>query len=513
MIRLSRGCNLAGLESVRIVDAATQLRHGPVEVLAPEPARDPAFEKYRRERVAHWDSIAAGYDETTSWSAGYHRRVRHVYGLNIPAGLRVLEIGCGRGGLLASLKPSVGVGVDFSPAMIAEAKKRHPGLRFIEADAHEALPEGPYDAVILSDLVNELWDVQRVLERVRAVCTSRTRIIINSYSHLWEWPLSAARRMGLAKPLLKQNWLTVEDLENLLNLAGFETVRRFEEVMWPLGTPLLAPALNRYAVKLWPLKIFGLTNFLIARPKPDAHEVREPTVSIIVPARNESGNVPAILERLPIMGGGTEVVFVEGNSTDDTYAVLERSLAGYTRMPSSLIKQVGKGKGGAVRQGFDAARGDILMILDADLTVPPEDLPRFFEAIRSGTGEMVNGVRLVYPMEEKAMRFLNLAGNKFFGLAFSWILGQKIKDTLCGTKVLWRTDYQRIAAGRAYFGDFDPFGDFDLIFGAAKVNLKIVDMPVRYRERTYGTTNIDRWRHGWLLLKMVGFAARRLKFV
>jgi ubiquinone/menaquinone biosynthesis C-methylase UbiE len=499
------------------MDSTTQTnRITPVEVLVAEAPIDPALARYQRERVTHWDSIAAGYDETTSWSAGYHRRVRHVFGLMVPPGLRVLEVGCGRGGLLASLRPSLAVGVDLSPAMIAEARRRYPELRFVEGDAHDELPEGPYDIVILSDLVNELWDVQRALERVRAVCSPRTRIIINTYSRLWEWPLSGVRRLGLAKPLLRQNWLTVEDIENLLSLSGFETVRRFEEVMWPLGTPILAPLLNRIAVKLWPLKYLALTNFIVARPRPDGKTVdavRKPTVSIIVPARNESGNVPAILKRLPDMGGGTEVIFVEGNSTDDTYRVLERELAGFNLLPWKLLKQTGKGKGNAVRAAFDAASNDILMILDADLTVPPEDLPRFYEALRSGTGEMVNGVRLVYPMQERAMRFLNLAGNKFFSIAFSWILGQRIKDTLCGTKVLWREDYRRIAAGRAYFGEFDPFGDFDLIFGAAKLNLKIVDMPVRYRERTYGETNIHRWRHGWLLLRMVAFAARRLKFV
>jgi hypothetical protein len=166
-----------------------------------------------------------------------------------------------------------------------------------------------------------------------------------------------------------------------------------------------------------------------------------------------------------------------------------------------------------VRLGFTKAAGDILMILDADLTVAPRDLPRFFEAIASGQGEFINGVRLVYPMEDEAMRFFNLVGNKFFSWAFSWLLGQPIKDTLCGTKVLWRTDYERIAANRSYFGDFDPFGDFDLLFGAAKLNLKIVEIPIRYAARRYGTTNIERWKHGWILLRMVLFAARRIKFV
>jgi glycosyltransferase involved in cell wall biosynthesis len=234
---------------------------------------------------------------------------------------------------------------------------------------------------------------------------------------------------------------------------------------------------------------------------------------VIVPARNEAGNIPQILKRIPEMGSGTEIIFVEGHSRDHTYEAVEHNIAIYSKKCCQLYRQSGTGKGDAVRLGFDKAHGDILMILDADLTVPPEDLPRFYEALSSGKGEFVNGVRLVYPMEKEAMRFLNFIGNKFFSLAFSWLLGQSVKDTLCGTKVLWKTDYELIAANRSYFGDFDPFGDFDLLFGAAKQNLKLVDLPVRYRERTYGTTNIERWKHGWLLLKMVWFAARRIKFV
>ena len=178
-----------------------------------------------------------------------------------------------------------------------------------------------------------------------------------------------------------------------------------------------------------------------------------------------------------------------------------------------LFRQTGTGKGDAVRLGFEKANGDILMILDADMTVPPEDLSRFYNAIIGGRGEFINGVRLVYPLEDQAMRFLNIIGNKFFSLAFSWILGQPIKDSLCGTKVIWKRDYEMIAKNRGYFGNFDPFGDFDLLFGAAKLNYKIVEMPIRYRSRTYGDTNIDRWRHGWMLLKMVLFAAKRIKFI
>jgi glycosyltransferase involved in cell wall biosynthesis len=213
------------------------------------------------------------------------------------------------------------------------------------------------------------------------------------------------------------------------------------------------------------------------------------------------------------MGRGTELIFVEGHSTDRTYETIEAAIARHPQINCRLYRQHGRGKGDAVRLGFEQASGDILMILDADLTVAPADLPRFYDAIASGKGEFINGVRLVYPMEDEAMRFFNLLGNKLFSWAFTWLLGQPIKDTLCGTKVLWRSDYARIAHNRTYFGDFDPFGDFDLLFGAAKLTLKIVEVPIRYGARRYGETNIQRWKHGWLLLRMVVFAARRIKFV
>jgi ubiquinone/menaquinone biosynthesis C-methylase UbiE len=500
----------------------------------PTPILDSAQQQYRASREAHWDAVARKFEKWHGVGGYYQRRLAEIYQFLIPPGQRVLEIGCGRGDLLAAVKPSVGVGVDFSSEMITRAQQRHPqeNLRFIQADAHELGLDETFDVIILSDLVNDLWDVQTVIEQLRKVSAPRTRVILNLYSKLWEWPLKVAQRAKLARPTLPQNWLTVADLANLLNLAGFEVMQSWEEVLWPVRTPIIDAICNRFLVKLWPFHSFALANFVIARPSSPSPgtsvaaeiagwkgrgegdlERREPTVSVIVPARNESGNIEQIFARTPQLGGGTELIFVEGHSSDDTYATIERALAAHPERSAKLFRQTGKGKGDAVRLGFSQASGDILMILDADLTVPPETLPRFYEAIAQNKGEFINGVRLVYPMEKQAMRLLNLAGNKFFGAAFSWLLGQSIKDTLCGTKVLWKRDYERIAAGRNYFGDFDPFGDFDLLFGAAKLNLKIVDLPIRYRERTYGTTNIQRFSHGWMLMRMVAFAAGRIKFI
>ncbi len=472
--------------------------------------RDSAEERYRRERTAHWDAVARRRGRL---AGAYHRRLERVYRFLIPPGSRVLEIGCGEGDLLAALKPAVGVGVDLSDEMVRRAAERHPDLRFLHADVHELEDLGEtFDYVILSDLLNDAWDVQRLLRRIAPLTDRRTRVILNFYSRLWELPLALAQRLGLARPVLYQNWLTVPDVKNLLRLAGFQTIRHWPEVLLPLPIPLLAPFCNRFLVRLWPFKHLALSNFLVARPAPRPLP-EEPVVSVIVAARNEEGNIPNIFARTPEMGAGTEIVFVEGHSKDNTWEAIQREISAHPERRARAFQQTGKGKGDAVRLGFAEAAGDVLMILDADLTVPPEDLPRFYEVIRSGQGEFVNGVRLVYPMEKEAMRFANLLGNKFFSLAFSWLLGQPIKDTLCGTKVLRKPDYETLAANRSYFGDFDPFGDFDLLFGAARMSLEIVEVPVRYRERTYGETNIQRWRHGWLLLKMCAFAAGRIKFI
>lgn len=473
---------------------------------------DPCRLEFQEKRKSHWDAYALKKKRQPGWGSQYHRRLSEIYRLLISPGCRVLEIGCGQGDLLAALQPSMGVGVDFSTEVIKQASANHPGLRFLLADAHDlqGLKES-FDFIILSDILNDLWDVQEVFDQIHSLCEQHTRVIMNVHSHLWELPIRMAQKLGVAVPTLEQNWLARQDIVNMMTLTCFEPVRIWQEFLEPFRLPVLESFINRFLVRFWPFRELALTNFMVARPL--LTHAGNPKVSVIIPARNEAGNIPAIFARMPRMGSETELIFVEGHSTDNTYQVLEQTIQAHSEWKSKLFRQAGIGKADAVKLGFDQAAGDIVMILDADLTVPPEDLPRFYGALVNEKGEFINGVRLVYPMEKEAMRPANLIGNKIFSLAFSWMLGQPIKDTLCGTKAMWKVDYQKIAANRAYFGDFDPFGDYDLIFGAAKLNLKIVDLPIRYRERVYGTTNISRWKHGWLLFKMVLFAATRLKFV
>lgn len=469
------------------------------------------YNEYQSMRRSFWDINSEVLGR--SWGGYYRSRLKDVYRLAIPEGASILEIGCGCGDLLSSLKPSVGVGLDFSEKMIAVARQRNPGFEYIVADAHELdLGGRVFDYIIMSDVVNDLWDVQAALDQVRNCCKAETRLVLNYYSHLWGGALRLAQKLGIATPSLPQNWLTRRDMINLLELSGFQPLRCWEEVVAPLPFPILSDWVNRYLAKITPFRFMSLANLMLARPAPRPRK-ELPTVSVVIAARNEEGHIAELMARIPEMGGGTEIVYVEGHSSDDTFGAIEREMAKNPQRRCKLLKQPGKGKGDAVRAGFAVATGDILMILDADITVPPEDLPRFYNALASGEAEFVNGVRLVYPMQDDAMRFANLVGNKFFSWAFSWLLGQPIRDTLCGTKVMWRADYQRLADNRSYFGDFDPFGDFDLLFGASKLSLKIMEVPIRYRTRRYGETNIQRWRHGVLLLRMVVFAARRIKFV
>jgi len=471
------------------------------------------FDDYLQKRRHFWGQVYSKQLKSKSLGGYYRSRLCITYRHLIPEDSKVLEIGCGCGDLLAALNPSEGVGVDFSTEALSKAREAHLKIEFVLADAHVLnLGDRQFDYIVISELINDAWDVQAMLVQLQRYCASHTRVIFNFYSHLWHAPLRSAQKFGVATPNLPQNWLTKHDLANLLEISGFQPLRQWEEVVAPLFIPWLSDFANRYLAKITPFHFFTMANFMLARPlhKPLPGK---PTVSVVVAARNESGHIEELMARIPEMGGGTEIIFVEGNSTDDTYEAIEHAIARHPERNCKLLKQPGKGKGDAVRAGFDIANGDILMILDADITVPPEDLPRFFELMANGTGEFINGVRLVYPMEDDAMRFANLLGNKFFSWAFSWLLGQPIRDTLCGTKVLWRTDYRRIADNRSYFGDFDPFGDFDLLFGAARLNLKIMEIPIRYRARRYGETNISRWKHGWLLLKMVAFAARRIKFI
>lgn len=445
----------------------------------------------------------------------YYQRIQAQLAQIVEPNARVLDIGCSNGDLLAYLKPAYGVGVDLDGGTLEQARTAYPDLRFEQMRGEDVASLGEtFDYVVISQVLGEVYDLCDLFRAVQAVCHPRTRVVVVHWSRVWQPALRVAEWLRIKPKKPEQNWIPADEVRHLLKLSGFETMRLFGMTLAPLKVPLLSSFINRFVANMPLLHYFGLNYVAIARPvfREAIEAARPKSVSIVVPARNEAGHIEPLLRRLPQFAPRQEVIFVEGNSTDDTWDVIQRVASEYDGpFEIKTMRQPGKGKGDAVRHAFAQATGDVLMILDADISVPPEELPQFYEALASGQGEFINGSRLVYMMDDKAMRFLNLLGNKFFGWMFTYLLSQRFRDTLCGTKVLRREDYERIAANRVYFGDFDPFGDFDLLFGAAKLNLKIVDVPVHYKARTYGDTNISRFSQGWLLLRMCLFAARKLK--
>lgn len=440
----------------------------------------------------------------------YHKSLEKHIRFIIPENAKVLELGCGNGDLLNAVKPSKGVGVDFSEKTIEIARNNHPHLQFVTSTVEDFAGIEKFEYIIISDLLSSLWDIQDFLKNLRKNIAPQTRVIINNFNYVWEPFFRIAQFLGLKTRQPHQSWLTIKDIENLLYLENFEIIKVDKKLLFPLRIPIFNFLINKVFANLPFFNRLSLIHLYTA--KPTVKEKKELSVSIVVPARNEKGNIENAIKRTPEFGSSQEFIFIEGNSKDGTYDEMLRMQKAYPDKEIQVLKQSGKGKGNAVREAFEVATKNVLMILDADLTTPPEDMPKFYEAIATGKGEFINGCRLVYPMEKQAMRFLNYMGNKFFGWFFTYLLGQRLKDTLCGTKVLLKTDYEKIKANRKFFGEFDPFGDFDLLFGASKLNLKITEVIVRYRDREYGSTQISRFRHGILLFRMSFFAARKIKF-
>lgn len=472
---------------------------------------------HRKEQIlAHSEKYAASRPEWRSKAAFFHREDEAYLRFLIPKNARVLEIGCGIGDTLAALEPAYGVGIDFSPALIEVARSRHPELKFVVGDAEKSETlgsvDGPFDYILVLDTIGSLDDCQKFLEQLHPLCTRETRVIIGHFSHLWQPVLRFAEWIGQRMPVPEQNVLSAADIQGLQNLANFDQVKGEQRVLMPVSFFGIGRLINRFISILPGIRFFALRHYSVCRSWQVAKENLK-SATVVIPARNERGNIEPAVQRLPQFCDDIEIIFIEGHSKDGTFEEMERVKAAYPDKDIKLMRQPGKGKADAVFTAYDVARGDVLMILDADLTMPPEQLPKFWDAIATGKGEFINGSRLVYPLEEDAMRFLNLIANKIFSYLFSWLLNQRYTDTLCGTKVMRRSDYYRLRDGKAYFGDFDPFGDFDLIFGSSKLNLKSIDMPIRYAARAYGETQISRFRHGVMLLRMVVFAFFKIKAI
>jgi Glycosyl transferase family 2/Methyltransferase domain len=473
-------------------------------------APSPRQEKIRRSS----DATAFKRARWRQHAAFFHSEDLHYLKFLIPEGMRILQLGCCTGELLAGLKPSFGVGVDLSTSAIEEARQAYPAYRFYAGDIEapefiESLP-APFDYIVIVDTLGSLDDCQLTFENLHMLCSRETRLIVGYFSHLWYPLLKFAEAIDLKMPQPSQNVLAPADVCSLAALADFEALKSERRVLSPLRIFGLGRLINRF---LAPFPVFSslcLRHYTVCRSLRRLGEAPS-TATIVIPARNERGNIEAAIQRIPRFAKTLEIIFVEGHSSDGTWSEIERVVQANPHLNIKAMRQSGEGKADAVYTGFDAASGDVLMILDADLTMPPEQLSKFWEAIHTQKGELINGSRLIYPIEHESMRFLNLVANKIFSFLFTWLLGQRFTDTLCGTKVLRRSDYVRLKTAPSYFGKFDPFGDFDLIFGASKLGLKIIEVPIRYASRTYGETQISRYRHGLLLIRMLWIGFLRIK--
>jgi len=483
----------------------------------------------RNEKEAHVrereESIRAYYRELSPEYAQWLRRRAYYYRCKtdllrrlIPQPGRTLEIGCGLGQNLAALSPEYGLGIDLCPEVVAQARELHPSREYphLEFQCMSALDcgqlQGPFDTILLVNSTTEIADLVSGYRAIGTLCAPHTRIVQVSYNYFLAPMIRLAARLGWAPNHPIQNWLTGQDLSNLAHLGGFEEVRRGYALPMPLKIPGLSGMVNRF-LPLFPLTWYvSLLYFTVMRPVPPPAPEQRPSVTVCVPCKNEEDNIEGLARRIPDIGSATEIVFVDDCSTDGTADAVRKQIELHPEKSIRLVSGPGQGKGAACRAGFAEARHDVLMILDADMTVMPEDLPGFYEALASGKGEMINGSRLIYPMENQAMPFLNVLGNKLFAALFSFVLSQPIKDTLCGTKVCWRRDYPKLLEARAYFGGIDRWGDYDWLFGAARHNLKIVEYPVLYRERVAGETKMtQRLRNSLIMLRMCRAALLRLR--
>ena len=482
----------------------------PPEVRAPQSWGPEALNDIREARRYHQAAIAEHREDWIRSNRYFYERLKRVLRFIVEPHKRVLDIRCETGHLLASVSPSYGVGIEISDAMVDSARRQHPNLHFMRSDP-EALELNETFEYILFNHIFDTVDILRAFEGIRRHCSQETQVIIINYNHLWEPILKLASSIGLRSRFVEPNWVSENDIRGFLKLAGFRPVRKHRLLLFPKWIPLFSALMNGFLARLPGLRRLCMMQVMVARPLGEPMREEETTVSVVIPCRNEAGNVHHAVERVPEMGKHTEILFCDDKSTDGTADEVRRMQALHADKDIRLVDGPGICKAENVWTGFRAARGDVLMILDADLTVMPEELPMFLHALVTSRGDFVNGSRLVYPMPDLAMKFANIVGNKFFSLVFSFLLDQRIKDTLCGTKVLWRKHWLRMEPHLGSWGIKDLWGDYELLFGASKLHLEIVEVPVHYQERIHGVTKMTKvFANGLRMLRICWRAWYRL---
>lgn len=469
-----------------------------------------ALQHLAERRRQQQDSVAEHRDDWIHSNRYYYDRIKRLLRFIVEPGRRVLDVRCETGHLLAAVEPARGVGVEIGHAMVEQASRNYPALQFVQADPEELNLNEKFDYILFNHIFDTI-DILRALVQIRRHCNPQTRLLVINYNQLWQPILETASKLGLRSRCVEPNWVSEYDVTGFLKLAGFRALRTHRLFFFPKWMPLLSALLNDFVAKLPGLRRLCMMQIIVARPQPEPEREHDVTVSVVIPCRNEHGNVRPAIERIPNMGKNTEIIFCDDKSTDGTADEVRRMQALHPERDIRLVDGPGICKAENVWTGFRAARGDVLMIVDADLAVMPEELPDFLRILVNHRGEFINGSRLVYPMQEKAMKFANMVGNKVFGLAFSFLLDQRIKDTLCGTKVLWRKDWQRMERILGSWGIRDLWGDYELLFGASRLHLEIVEVPVHYQERIHGVTKMTRvFSNGLRMLRICFHAWYRL---
>lgn len=453
--------------------------------------------------AAFFEPMAENWELYRERNAYFHGTQRALFRTYVPSGLAVLELGCTTGDLLATLQPGRGVGVDLARRMVEKACHKYPNLEFVEADATFFDTPERFDCIVVNNLLEYIDDIQSLLLNCNRLLKPRGRLLISTLNPLWSPLLRIGERRRLCTPDTRRNFVTGQDAVNLLGLNGFEVVKLTRRTLLPKKIPVVTSLVNLVAAQTPLVRRLCMTEFLVARPA--ARAARDYSVSVVVPCYNEAGNIEECVRRVPAMGTHTEVLVVDDGSMDGTAAMVKPELNPAVQV-RCLAYQPNRGKLNAVRTGFDAARGEILVILDADMTVPPEDLPHFYRPLREGLADFINGTRLIYPMATGSMKLQNFIGNKLFGVLVSWLAGIRLSDTLCGTKAFFREDYRHFQMGH------DPWGDFDFLFGAAQRTCKILEVPIHYQERRAGQSKMKALRHTWALLKACWAGFWRVKY-
>lgn len=437
----------------------------------------------------HFDAIAKDYDYYKKKNGYYHTQIKKFYKQIIPEGSSVLEVGCATGDLLDYLKPSYGLGIDISRNMIEEAKRKHPGLDLVHGEISSIFARSDFDFIILSNLLDYIDDIYTFFVSLKRWMGEYTKLIINHNNPLWAPLIRIGAKFWLRTADAKRNFVTLRDACNLLEVLDFDISEKGFRLILPIYIPVVSHLVNKLFPRLYGINNFSSLQYIICRKRQLASKKKQLSCTVVIPCHNEEQNLVECVRRVSSPGSFTEIIIVDDGSIDNTFQIAKQISEQDPRVRAIRLEK-NLGKGNAVKVGFDNARGDVLIILDADMTVAPEDIPKFFNTIADGAAEFVNGTRMIYPMEKKAMKFLNFFGNKMFGVITSIILGQRNTDVLCGTKALLKRHYKYIKIEDC------KWGDFDLLYGAAKLKLKLVEMPVHYKKRVSGSSKMKAIKHG-----------------